>query len=411
MEKGKVIEVIDSKWNITIDRTTTEEEMQKLLVQIERTFDPTDNSTIQLENCRKLSNYLVRNEITIGDLESEELLEKSVPLNNMLNRLKIAGILPKAYSFIKLTNLLEVYSQKKGFTLENDFDIEFYGKRSDNDLDLFKLYLSEIGQYKILSREEELELATKAQAGDNEARNKLVEHNLRLVIPVAKRYLSQEISLVDLVLAGNEGLMTAARKFDPSLGYKFSTYATWWIRQSLQKAVMECGRTIRIPAHIHEYIIKFRKEMAIYYTENGEYPSNEYLGEKFELSPERVLNIKLAMEPIISLSTPIGSEDKDTTLGEMLEDEKNPFDDSIETMDTEELAHELINSEKLTEKERDILKHRLGFYVNTKTLEEIGQQYGLSRERIRQIERVALKKLLKAYHSKKFYQYRKRLSR
>ena len=411
MEKGKVIEVIDSKWNITIDRTTTEEEMQKLLVQIERTFDPTDNSTIQLENCRKLSNYLVRNEITIGDLESEELLEKSVPLNNMLNRLKIAGILPKAYSFIKLTNLLEVYSQKKGFTLENDFDIEFYGKRSDNDLDLFKLYLSEIGQYKILSREEELELATKAQAGDNEARNKLVEHNLRLVIPVAKRYLSQEISLVDLVLAGNEGLMTAARKFDPSLGYKFSTYATWWIRQSLQKAVMECGRTIRIPAHIHEYIIKFRKEMAIYYTENGEYPSNEYLGEKFELSPERVLNIKLAMEPIISLSTPIGSEDKDTTLGEMLEDEKNPFDDSIETMDTEELAHELINSEKLTEKERDILKHRLGFYGNTKTLEEIGQQYGLSRERIRQIERVALKKLLKAYHSKKFYRYRKRLSR
>ena len=385
MEKGKVIEVIDSKWNITIDRTTTEEEMQKLLVQIERTFDPTDNSTIQLENCRKLSNYLVRNEITIGDLESEELLEKSVPLNNMLNRLKIAGILPKAYSFIKLTNLLEVYSQKKGFTLENDFDIEFYGKRSDNDLDLFKLYLSEIGQYKILSREEELELATKAQAGDNEARNKLVEHNLRLVIPVAKRYLSQEISLVDLVLAGNEGLMTAARKFDPSLGYKFSTYATWWIRQSLQKAVMECGRTIRIPAHIHEYIIKFRKEMAIYYTENGEYPSNEYLGEKFELSPERVLNIKLAMEPIISLSTPIGSEDKDTTLGEMLEDEKNPVDDSIETMDTEELAHELINSEKLTEKERDILKHRLGFYGNTKTLEEIGQQYGLSRERIRKI--------------------------
>ena len=121
------------------DNLPTEEEMQKLLVQIERTFDPTDNSTIQLENCRKLSNYLVRNEITIGDLESEELLEKSVPLNNMLNRLKIAGILPKAYSFIKLTNLLEVYSQKKGFTLENDFDVEFYGKRSDNDLDLFNL--------------------------------------------------------------------------------------------------------------------------------------------------------------------------------------------------------------------------------------------------------------------------------
>ena len=147
MEKWKVIEVIDSKWNIRIDRTTTEEEMQKLLVQIERTFDPTDNSTIQLENCTKLSNYLVRNEITIGDLESEELLEKSVPLNNMLNRLKIAGILPKAYSFIKLTNLLEVYSQKKGFTLENDFDVV-----NKDDIHLYRLIT------KCLINEEEYEL-------------------------------------------------------------------------------------------------------------------------------------------------------------------------------------------------------------------------------------------------------------
>ncbi len=411
MEKEKKIEIIDSNWNITIERTASVEEIEKLLMYIEKTFEPTDNSTIQLENCKKLSNYLLRNGISLGDIESEELLDKSVSLNKMLNRLSISGLLPKAYNFIKLTNLLEVYSQKTGKPLENDFDIEFYSREYGNDLDLFKLYLKEIGQYKLLTREEEQELAIKAKNGDEAARNKLVEHNLRLVIPVAKRYVSQEVSLQELVLAGNEGLMTAVRKFDPELGYKFSTYATWWIRQSLQRAIMDSGRVVRIPAHIYEYVLKFKKEMAIYYTLNGEYPSNEYLEEKFELSPEKVLTIRQSMEPIISLSTPVGGEEKDATLGDMIEDEKNSFDESIDTIDTDELAHELINSPKLTEREREVLKNRLGFYGNIKTLEEVGRMFGLTRERIRQIEKLAFKKLLKAYKTKRYQAYTRRYTR
>lgn len=410
MGKGKVLFSSDSDKNL-ISRTATDEEVQKVINYIAKYFDKTENSTNQLENCRKLSNFLSKNQISLGDIESEKLLEESVELNKMLDRLTLAGTLAKVYSFQNLLTLLDNYSQKSNVPLENDFDTEFYGRRSDNDLDLFKLYLTEIGQYKILSREEEQELAIKSRNGDIEARNKLVEHNLRLVIPIAKRYASQEVSLQDLVLAGNEGLMLAARKFDPTLGFKFSTYATWWIRQGLQKGILESGRTVRIPAHIYEYILKFKKEMVVYFTEHGDYPSNEYLAERFNLTPEKVLSVRQCMEPIISLSTPIGTEDKDSTLGDMIEDENNPFEDSITTLDAEQLAHELINSEKLTEKERDILKQRLGFYGEQKTLEQIGQMYGLSRERIRQIERFALKKLLKAYKSKKFKSYSRRYTR
>ena len=409
MEKGSVL--YSSEEEFLIERTATDETIKQVCDYVTKVFDTTDNSVVQLENCKKLSIYLIKNEITIGYVEADKLLEQSEEIMKMLSRLSIAGTLPKVYNFQNLLSLLEIYSQKTNTQLENDFDIEFYNERSDNDLDLFKLYLSEIGQYPILTREEERELAIKSKNGDLEARNKLVSHNLRLVIPVAKRFVSQEISLPELVLAGNEGLMTAVRKFNPDLGYKFSTYATWWIRQALQRGVLESGRSVRIPAHIYEYVLKFKKEMAIYYSATGTYPSDEYLAEKFNITVAKVLQVRQNMEPIVSLSTPIGSEDKDTTLGDMIVDERNPFDDSLESMDSEQLATELINSNKLTEKEREILKLRFGFYDDTKTLEEIGRQYNLSRERIRQIERLALKKLLRAYQSKKFRAYTRRYSR
>lgn len=408
MAKGEVIDIIDTNWNITIDRTASDEDIVKIINFIKRSFDIKDNSVTQLDNCRKLAAFLSKNNIVLGDIESDKLIEQSEELKNMFARLAMAGTLPKVYNFQNMLTLVENYSQKTNTQLETDFDVDFYNRKSENDLDLFKLYLSEIGQYKILTREEEYELAVRSRNGDKEARNKLVEHNLRLVIPVAKRYASQEVSLQDLVLAGNEGLMAAARRFDPTLGYKFSTYATWWIRQSLQKCIIEAGRTVKIPTNIYEYIIKFKKTMAIYFQANGEYPTNEYLAETFGLTIERVLSIRQCMEPVISLSTPVGNEEKDSTLGEMIEDENNPFDDSIESMDREQLAYELLNCGKLSEKEKDVLENRFGFVGEAKTLEEIGRKYGLSRERIRQIERLALKKLLKAYRSKKFNTYVRR---
>ena len=409
MRKGEIL--FSSADEFLIERTATDEVIKQVCDFVTKYFNATDNSVVQLENCRKLSSYLTKNEITIGYVESDKLLEQSEEIMKMFNRLSIAGTLPKVYNFQNLLSLLEIYSQKTNTQLESDFDIEFYGEKSDKDLDLFKLYLSEIGQYKILNRDEERELAIKSKNGDLEARNQLVAHNLRLVIPVAKRFVSPDVSLQDLVLAGNEGLMTAARKFNPDLGYKFSTYATWWIRQGLQRGVLESGRAVKIPAHIYEYILKFKKEMAIYFSEYGVYPTNEYLAERFKIPVEKVLQVRQNMEPIISLSTPIGNEDKDTTLGDMIVDEKNPFDDSLEAMDSEQLANELINSEKLSEKEREILKLRFGFYGNTKTLEEIGQEYDLSRERIRQIERLALKKLLKAYQSRRYRNYTRRMKK
>lgn len=408
MAKGEVIDIIDANWNITIDRTASDEDIVKIINFIKRSFDTKDNSVTQQDNCRKLAAFLSKNNIVLGDIESDKLIEQSEELKNMFARLAMAGTLPKVYNFQNMLTLVENYSQKTNTQLETDFDVDFYNRKSENDLDLFKLYLSEIGQYKILTREEEYELAVRSRNGDKEARNKLVEHNLRLVIPVAKRYASQEVSLQDLVLAGNEGLMSAARRFDPTLGYKFSTYATWWIRQSLQKCIIEAGRTVKIPTNIYEYIIKFKKTMAIYFQANGEYPTNEYLADTFGLTIERVITIRQCMEPVISLSTPVGNEEKDSTLGEMIEDENNPFDDSIESMDREQLAYELLNCGKLSEKEKDILENRFGFVGESKTLEEIGRKYDLSRERIRQIERLALKKLLKAYRSKKFNTYVRR---
>ena len=403
MEKGE--KIILSTNEFLIERTAADETIETIVAYAEKCFDTTDNAAVQLDNCRKLANYLLKNEITIGYFESDKLLEQSEVIMNMFDRLTLSETLPKVYNFQNLLSLLEIYSQKTNTPLEKDFDIEFYGESSNNDLDLFKLYLSEIGQYPNLSREEEKELAIKSNNGDLEARNQLVIHNLRLVIPIAKRFVSPEVSLPDIVLAGNEGLMIAVRKFDPDLGYKFSTYATWWIRQSLQKGVLESGRAVRIPSHIYDYVLKFKKEMATYFSEKGVYPTNEYLAKRFNISEAKVAQVKQSMEPIVSLSTPLGSEDKDATLGDMIVDENSLFEESLQAMDSEQLAIELINSTKISEKEREILKLRFGFYGNPRTLAEIGVKYNLSRERIRQIERTALAKLYRVYRSRKYKNY------
>ena len=378
----------------------SESELVKVLNFINRNFSVDEFLSNQLDNCKKLSSYLIRNKIVIGELESEKLLEKSSKLNFMFSYLSNSGMLIKINNYPCLLTLLDIYCQRTNSVVTSDVEVELYGRDSSNDLDLFKLYLSEIGQYKILTVDEERELAYKSINGDLNARNKLVEHNLRLVIPLAKRFQGFELSLTELVLYGNEGITIAASKFNPDKGCRFSTYATWWIKQCMHKGVREVGRNITLPAHVHELLVKVKKEIAKCLVEQGEMPSDQYLAKKFDVSVDKIISVKKSMEPIISLSAPLGEESNDGTLGDMIIDEDADMDSRLEQMEMTEIVTSLLNSDRLSEKEREIIKMRLGFYGEEKTLEEIGLMYNLSRERIRQIEKIALKKILwasKAY--------------
>ena len=372
----------------------SESELVKVLNFINRNFSVDEFLSNQLDNCKKLSSYLIRNKIVIGELESEKLLEKSSKLNFMFSYLSNSGMLIKINNYPCLLTLLDIYCQRTNSVVTSDVEVELYGRDSSNDLDLFKLYLSEIGQYKILTVDEERELAYKSINGDLNARNKLVEHNLRLVIPLAKRFQGFELSLTELVLYGNEGITIAASKFNPDKGCRFSTYATWWIKQCMHKGVREVGRNITLPAHVHELLVKVKKEIAKCLVERGEMPSDQYLAKKFDVSVDKIISVKKSMEPIISLSAPLGEESNDGTLGDMIIDEDADMDSRLEQMEMTEIVTSLLNSDRLSEKEREIIKMRLGFYGEEKTLEEIGLMYNLSRERIRQIEKIALKKIL-----------------
>ena len=372
----------------------SESELVKVLNFINRNFSVDEFLSNQLDNCKKLSSYLIRNKIVIGELESEKLLEKSSKLNFMFSYLSNSGMLIKINNYPCLLTLLDIYCQRTNSVVTSDVEVELYGRDSSNDLDLFKLYLSEIGQYKILTVDEERELAYKSINGDLNARNKLVEHNLRLVIPLAKRFQGFELSLTELVLYGNEGITIAASKFNPDKGCRFSTYATWWIKQCMYKGVREVGRNITLPAHVHELLVKVKKEIAKCLVEQGEMPSDQYLAKKFDVSVDKIISVKKSMEPIISLSAPLGEESNDGTLGDMIIDEDADMDSRLEQMEMTEIVTSLLNSDRLSEKEREIIKMRLGFYGEEKTLEEIGLMYNLSRERIRQIEKIALKKIL-----------------
>lgn len=388
------INVFENKEDLSF--VASESEILKVLNFINRAFSTEEFLSNQLDNCKKLSAYLIRNKIVIGELESEKLLEKSNKLNFMFSYLANANSLVKINNYPGLLTLLDIYCQRTNAIVTADASVELYGRDSSNDLDLFKLYLSEIGQYKILTVEEERELAYKSFNGDLEARNKLVEHNLRLVIPLAKRFQGFELSLTELVLYGNEGITLAASKFNPDKGCRFSTYATWWIKQCMHKGVREVGRNITLPAHVHELLIKVKKEIAKYTIEHGDLPSDQYLAKKFDVSVDKIIHVKKCMEPIVSLSVPLGEDGNDGTLADMIVDEEADMDSRLEQDELTEIVTNLLNSDKLNEKEREIIKMRLGFYGEEKTLEEIGVMYNLSRERIRQIEKIALKKILSA---------------
>ena len=266
--------------------------------------------------------------------------------------------------------------------------------------DPVKMYLKDIGRVPLLSAEEEVDLAKRMQENDEAAKKRLSEANLRLVVSIAKRYVGRGMLFLDLIQEGNLGLMKAVEKFDYQKGFKFSTYATWWIRQSITRAIADQARTIRIPVHMVETINKLTRVQRVLLQEFGREPTPSEIAEKMGVTEERVREIqKIAQDPV-SLETPIG-EEEDSHLGDFIEDEKTttPSDSVAFTMLKEQLLGVL---DTLTPREEKVLRLRYGIDDGKpRTLEEVGREFNVTRERIRQIEAKALRKLRHPSRSKK----------
>lgn len=266
--------------------------------------------------------------------------------------------------------------------------------------DPVRMYLKEIGKVALLTAEEEQDLAKRMSEGDEEARKKLTEANLRLVVSIAKRYVGRGMLFLDLIQEGNLGLIRAVEKFDYTKGYKFSTYATWWIRQAITRAIADQARTIRIPVHMVETINKVIRVSRQLLQELGHDPSAEEIAEAMELPPEKVREIlKVAQEPV-SLETPIG-EEEDSHLGDFIPDEEASAPSEVASLSLlREQLFEVMDT--LTAREKKVLELRFGLTDGrTRTLEEVGREFGVTRERIRQIEAKALRKLRHPSRSKK----------
>ena len=332
-----------------------------------------------------------RGKLSDGDLE--EVLEESDydldTLDTLYEKLEDNGI-PLTDD---LTNaeINEIESEVEHFGGGENMEriLEQEGLAIDDPV---RLYLKEIGRVPLLDAEHEKELAERMMAGDEEAKNELVEANLRLVVSIAKRYVGRGMFFLDLIQEGNLGLMKAVEKFDYTKGYKFSTYATWWIRQAITRAIADQARTIRIPVHMVETIHKVSRYSRTMLQELGREATAEEIGEKMGMSADKVRDImKIAQDPV-SLETPIG-EEEDSHLGDFIPDEDTPApaDAASATILREVIEREL---HTLTPREEHVIKLRFGLYDGrTRTLEEVGQQFNITRERIRQIEAKALRKL------------------
>ncbi len=309
----------------------------------------------------------------------------------------------KLYDTFENNNIeiVEDFAAEVAAATEKDSDLEsvLYAEGISID-DPVKVYLKEIGRVPLLSADEEIELAVRMSQGDEIARKRLSEANLRLVVSIAKRYVGRGMQFLDLIQEGNLGLIKAVEKFDHTKGFKFSTYATWWIRQAITRAIADQARTIRIPVHMVETINKVKKVNSQLLHQNGHEPSCEQIAAELEMPVEKVREImRVAQEPV-SLETPIG-EEEDSHLGDFIPDNDAPAptDVASHTLLKEQLTEVLST---LTPREAKVLKLRFGLEDGrSRTLEEVGKEFNVTRERIRQIEAKALRKLRHPSRSKR----------
>lgn len=309
-------------------------------------------------------------------------------------------------------NTLDIIDEPDADALEDEDLIEDEstlktGYFDDVSDDSVRLYLREIGKIPLLNAEEELALAQKVVAGDKRAKDQMAEANMRLVVSIAKRYSGRGLDFLDLIQEGNTGLLRAVEKFDPDKGFKFSTYATWWIRQAITRAIADQARTIRIPVHMVETINKLLRTQRRMTQELNREPTTEELAKELEMEPEKVEYVMKIKQDITSLDAGVGrdGDDEDSVLGDFIEDEEaaSPEDAAANQL-LKEQVQDILGV--LTEREQKILKMRFGLEDGkSHTLEEVGQEFSVTRERIRQIEAKALAKLRKHKDAKKLYEY------
>jgi len=349
----------------------------------------------------------------------KEGIIKSADLNALLEKMDLnAEKIEAIYDGIEAMNI-QIVTAELELDLGDDADIG----DGDGDIDLagldeeelvdpvdlaaeyslddpVRMYLKEIGQVKLLSAEEEVELAKRVAEGDQDAKNKLTEANLRLVVSIAKKYSGRGLHILDLIQEGNTGLIRAVDKFDWTKGNKFSTYATWWIRQAITRAIADQARTIRVPVHMVEVINKATRCNRKLVQELGREPTVEEIAKELGLPVEKILEANRTAADTLSLDTPVGDEE-DTSIGSFVEDERTPGPaDATSNALLAEALKEILDT--LTEREADVLKMRFGMYDGrTHTLEEVGQIFGVTRERIRQIENKAIRKLRHPSRAKK----------
>lgn len=288
---------------------------------------------------------------------------------------------------------------------EEEVNLEAANFFDDISDDSVRLYLREIGKIPLLSSEEELALANRVVAGDKIAKDKMAEANMRLVVSIAKRYVGRGLDLLDLIQEGNTGLLRAVEKFDPDKGFKFSTYATWWIRQAITRAIADQARTIRIPVHMVETINKLLRTQRRLTQELNREPTNDEIAEAMEIDVDKVEHIMKIKQDISSLDASVHEDEEDSVLGDFIEDEDTISpEDSATNQLLKEHVKDMLNG--LTEREQKIIKLRFGLEDGKNyTLEEVGQEFSVTRERIRQIEAKALAKLRKHKDAKKLYEY------
>ncbi|MHB9150235.1 MAG: RNA polymerase sigma factor RpoD [Thermoleophilia bacterium] len=328
-----------------------------------------------------------------GSLTSEEINEALQDLDispeeveGLYTLLADEGIVVAVHGNGRAVSDEDDYSEEEQFLSKLDLTIDHSAG------DPVRLYLKEIGKFRLLSAGEEITLARRIQARDLEAKRQLTEANLRLVVSIAKRYVGRGLLFLDLIQEGNLGLIRAVEKFDPERGFKFSTYATWWIRQAITRAIADQARTIRVPVHMVETINKMKATQRMLLQRDGREPSVDDIAAEMEIAPVRVREIMKAAQEPISLETPLGEED-DSELGDFVEDTEadEPLDAVVRKMRCEELLRVL---DTLSLRERKVIELRFGLRgEQPRTLEEVGDRFGVTRERIRQVEAKTLNRL------------------
>lgn len=356
-----------------------------------------------MEKLDKIIKLLIEKGMATGKLDSTEIDAVQIESD-----LEVEDI-EKVYSALEAHNIEVVesadpdlfagISEDSGVSKEYDSDLEEIDNKSANIDDPVKVYLKDIGKVQLLDQEEEIVLAKEIENGSEEAKEKLIQANLRLVVSIAKKYTGRGMMFLDLIQEGNLGLIKAVEKFDHSKGFKFSTYATWWIRQAITRAIADQGRTIRIPVHMVETINKVKKTSSMLLHRDGKDPSAEDIAKELGMTTEKVREIQRISQEPVSLETPIG-EEEDSHLGDFIPDDDAPSPADAAAMTfLKEKVNEVLDT--LTPREAEVLKLRFGLHDGTvQTLEEVGMAFGVTRERIRQIEAKALRKLRHPSRSK-----------